>query len=210
LGSDGSVVTFSWTTNAVVARSEYRFDQDGFQSVGTGGSVQSYNLDEGVHTFTLKSYHFNEFVYVDTSITFTVDAVKGPALMFKPRFRRISAATDFIDSIKVEEVAGALGASFVVKYDPRMIQISEVKSPFEPELLLLYNQRSGELLIDFVCTGSLSHGLNGSTAVVTITCRGLGSAGQTTFLAFDKVIFRDLNNAGIAVRETPNAKVEFR
>ncbi len=104
-------VTISWTGTSVVEKYEYSFNGGSFVETSDSTLFLS-DLDEGIKTFSIKPLKADK----DTSITFTVNAIPGPGIVFSPRV--ITAdTTDTTVSLILEEVENFMGAHIEIYCD---------------------------------------------------------------------------------------------
>ena len=91
-----STVTIGFEGNDEVIEYSYNLDSSGYSDWSSSTSATLDYLDEGLHTFSVKGrYASMEEDETPASISFTVNAVTGPALMFYPR-RAITSQNNIV------------------------------------------------------------------------------------------------------------------
>ena len=74
----------------------YKLDNQNWSNWSNVKEATFTYLDEGKHTFMVKAKYINNIEQEEPAkVDFTVDAVKGPALMFRPRKVEITAGQYF-------------------------------------------------------------------------------------------------------------------
>ena len=147
-----TVVTFQWQGNQPdsVIRFSYRLDSNPWSTPDSSKQKTFSYLDEGVHTFGVKaSYLTNIQQDTATSRTFTVDAVKGPALMLVPRKTDIALGSSQQPQpeIYVEEATDLGGAKIVIEYDNTKFDVDSVQVYDDARSIL---KKNGGTLVNFV------------------------------------------------------------
>ena len=221
--SNGEIVTtavasFSWEGNKPFMLFKHAFDGE-WQDWTDQKSAQFTYLDEGDHSFSIKSTYTTEAG--DTSghesevstIDFKVDAVDGPALVFYPR-RHIASVGETVNfKIIAEEVENLSAAEILVSYDKRSIKILDVtqgnifvggsESLFHTEI----DSLSGNLYLLTALLGGQSPSFSGTSDIVSITVKVV-EAGMT-YLSFQgSEVFKDPDNNTITIVEAVNGLVE--
>lgn len=115
---------FQWTGNFPDERMlfSYRMDSSSWSPVSIGTTARYDLLEEGAHTFFVKGLYRNgEEQIVPTQISFTVDAVLGPELMFSPRKMSVRQGDLFDLVLRAEEMSEIAGGKIIVQYDKLMM-----------------------------------------------------------------------------------------
>jgi len=122
-----SEVTFVWRGGDDVRNFTYRLDDEEWSpwTVNTRTTVPC--LDEGSHTFWLAGQYPDEGAKSDTlKRTFTVDAVKGPAIRIRPMCISASLGEEFEVEVIAEEVTDLMLAHIVMTFDPSVLEVLDV------------------------------------------------------------------------------------
>jgi hypothetical protein len=169
-------------------------------------SVASFtfsNLDEGDYLFSVKSRYLEmteEDLSPDTR-HFTVDAVKGPTLMTRPRYKIVKPGTSFEIEIVAEEVTGLVAVHAVLAYDRSVLETKgedigtgDFLGASGGEILFLKDlSDSGTIEINSGVVLRGSSGAQGSGAIARITFKALRT-GETTLNFIQEPEFRDPEN----------------
>jgi len=103
-------VTIPWSGNETARMYQYTLD-DTVQSYWTSDTHHTFtNLGEGQHTFSLVANNGYGSTGSPSELTFIVDAVQGPGIVFSPRV--ISGASEV--TLTLEDVQGLMGAHIEV------------------------------------------------------------------------------------------------
>ena len=120
---EASSVTFSWMGNETDML--YRYSVDSVWSDwDLSETITIDYIDEGFHGFAVQSSYITGDTSTIESISFTVDAVEGPALMFYPRRQVTSQGSSVQFQVLAEEVYNVAGAEFTILFDPTELQIN--------------------------------------------------------------------------------------
>ena len=216
------VVTFRWvgTENALLF--QYQIDNGAWSAWGTDDSVRFDYLDEGAHRFAVRSQHRNGITIEEhfPARNFTVDAVHGPAVMFQPRLKTVSAGAAFVYDIRAEEVTNLFAARLTFHFSPGAIRIDSVQAgdfvksnggralQF-PDLNTIDNI-NGLVTVNLVVTGGTPAGITGSGAIARLFGKGLTA--QTDSLYFTSAVtsYRDTANAAIPIVQMVAGKLVVR
>jgi hypothetical protein len=108
--------------------SEYRYKIDSYDWIDwiEEGSITLNYLDEGDHQLSVQSRYLNGDTSDVARISFIVDAIGGPALMFYPRRHFAQAGETVIFQILAEEVIDLMMSEIHLDYDPDMLEIISV------------------------------------------------------------------------------------
>ncbi len=104
------MVTFVFSGNKFISQYSWKLDNNDWSGWSVDSSVTLSYLDEGNHEFQVKG-RYNVMDEDDTPAlrNFVIDAVQGPALLFKPRKVSIASGGTFTVDVLVEEVENLAG-----------------------------------------------------------------------------------------------------
>lgn len=123
---NSSEAAFGWEGNAEGMQFRFRRDGQSWSDWGNATAAVLYYLDEGAHTFALQGKYISEDTSAIARVTFIVDAVTGPALMFYPRAQAGSQGSTVPFMIMAEEVSNLAAAEFTITFDPTELQIVDI------------------------------------------------------------------------------------
>ena len=119
-------IEFTWEGNELVTEYRYKYDSfDWTEWSESTSAILSY-LDEGDHQLAVQSRYLNGDTSDVASVSFVVDAVAGPALMFYPRRHFAQAGETVTFQILAEEVTNLMMSEIHLEYDPAMLEIMSV------------------------------------------------------------------------------------
>ncbi len=219
--------TFSWEGNRSLeiqfgrSLSEYSFRLQHLEWPGlsewlewsewTGAASFTFsNLDEGDYLFSVKSRYIGmtaEDLSPDTR-HFTVDAVKGPTLMTRPRYKIVKPGDSFEIEIVAEEVTGLVAVHAVLTYDRSVLETrgedigtGDFLGASGGEILFLKDlSDSGTIEINSGVALGNSSGAQGSGVIARIKFKAL-TAGETALNFVQEPEFRDPGNNPILVEK---------
>jgi Cohesin domain len=208
-------VTFTWQGNVGAKEFSYNCDAGGWSVWSAQTSATFDYLDEGTHTFAVRARHHNGITIERNppQIDFTVDAVKGPSLMFCPRRTSILRRQTFTYDIKAEEVSFMYGTKMSIQYDPTYVTVTGiiagamVNSNSGTSILLpTIDSIAHTITIEIATIGRTPKGVSGSGVIATLQCKAIVAG--TTLFQFNstQTLLRDTLNAPI----TPNTLVQGR
>ena len=119
-------IEFTWEGNELVTEFRYKYDSFDWTDWGENTSATLSYLDEGDHQLALQSRYLNGDTSVVASISFFVDAVAGPALMFYPRRHFAQAGETVTFQILAEEVTNLMMSEIHLEYDPAILEIMSI------------------------------------------------------------------------------------
>ena len=180
-------VTFQWTTdnNSEVVEFAYRLgDNYSWSAWSTNTQVNYPLLSEGSYNFQVKArYPERNNLEQETpdARSFEVNAVSGPALMFKPRAVSLDGGDQFITTnFYVDEIQNVVGLKYVLQFDPDLLEVDSVyvdpdaiSSDTDFELISYVendNASSGQVAINAAFAG-LPDGVSGSGTIGFIRFR---------------------------------------
>jgi hypothetical protein len=193
--ADGATLTNAQVTcewegldNAVSFR--YKLDDEAW-SAWTTQTTQTFFLDEGIHGFAVTAKNeFNREDPTPDSITFTVDAISGPALWIKPRQRTLAVSASCSLYVWMEDALNLMLGSIELIYDNTVLRIKSVEIDttllganggmvqFIPE----YHDTMQVVKVTFGIVGGSPKGVSGNGALFMMDC--LLKTADTTSIDF--------------------------
>ena len=119
-------IEFTWEGNELVTEFRYKYDSFDWTEWSESNSATLSYLDEGDHQLAVQSRYLNGDTSDVASVSFMVDAVAGPALMFYPRRHFAQAGETVTFQILAEEVTDLMMSEIHLEYDPSMLEIISV------------------------------------------------------------------------------------
>jgi hypothetical protein len=209
-----SSVTFTWAGTVDVLDYSYEYDAGNWLGWSSQTSVTLDYLDEGQHSFAVRARHRNgkNIELNPPHINFTVDAVKGPSLMFLPRRKYALQGQAFTYDIKAEEVSFIYGTKISIQYDPSHVNVTGVltgaliNANGSSIILPTIDSIAHTITIELATIGRSPKGVSGSGVLATLLCYAKISG--TTLFSFNssQTLLRDTLNVPI----TPNTLVQGR
>jgi len=196
----------------------YKLDNRGWSAWDPATSVVLTDLDEGRRTFTVRALHRDRVTIEQNppSISFTVNAVKGPAIMFVSRRKEVKFGEQFLYYIVAEEIQNVYGAKIVFTYDNARVLINSIAAgntvnSIAANAQIFSMQYNNSVRIEMFFTGNKPvNGISGSDTIATLNCTAFG-LGQADFVFItDSVKYRNPNNVDIAINQIVNGKVVVR
>lgn len=121
-----STAAFSWNGNVEGMLFRYFFDGRVIREWDAISSAVIEYVDEGDHEFAVQGKYPTGDASDTLFVTFTVDAVSGPALLFSPRKHISPAGGNLSFDILAEEVDSLAAASLSIIFDPTLIKVDSV------------------------------------------------------------------------------------
>ena len=169
-------------------------------------------LDEGDHQLSVQSRYLNGDTSDVASVSFVVDAVGGPALMFYPRRHFAQAGETVTFQIMAEEVTNLMMSEIHLEYDPSMLEIMSISqgSFFQngQNSIFLYeiNAEAGAVQINTTLLDGDAPSVSGTGTLAEIQVNLLQSGSATvSFNGSDAFI--DSENNDITILEKINGLV---
>ena len=209
---DTSAVTFQWTGNELVTSYRYRFDSEVWSDWFSSTSVSLDYLDEGDHSFSLQSQYETGDTSVVLNVSFVVDAVTGPALMFYPRRHIASIGETVTFQIMAEEVENLTAAEFSISFDPAELVVASISQGTmftgngESIFFSEYDNLQGTITISAGLLGGENPSVSGTGDLVTVEVSVL-QVGETELTFDGSEVFRDPDNNSISVNITVNGLI---
>ena len=129
--SDGDTLfsetlTVGWEGNELVSEFRYKLDVFDWTEWSNNSSATLEYLDEGDHQLAVQARYVTGDTSAIASVSFVVDAVGGPALMFYPRRHFAEQGETVTFQILAEEVTDLMMSEIHLEYDPAMLEIMSV------------------------------------------------------------------------------------
>jgi hypothetical protein len=199
-------VPFTWSGNLGVDEYRYWVDSDRpteWNEWGSGKSVTLRQLDEGEHVFHVEGRRSGtgETSPSEDRRTFTVDAVPGPSLMFRPRRAVVEPGKAFTVEVVAEEVTDLMFVRAVIRFDPAMLEVdaSRFDEFLGDEHVFLERLEEGLIDLNMAATDGAPRGLTGTIAILRCRLRGNTEA-TMEFLPSSKMRDPDGNDIDIKQR----------
>ena len=204
-------LSLAWQGNELVTEYRYKLDSFPWTDWLEDTSATFEYLDEGEHVMSIQSRYLSGDTSAIVSLSFVVDAVEGPALMFYPRRHVISQGSNVIFQILAEEVTDLMAAQIYLGFDPSKLEIVSVTqgSFFQngQESIFSYEVSSGsiEVLTTLLSSSSPSVSGTGDLIQIEVKCLQSGSAS----VSFNGALFRDPNNLNIPINDYVHGRVDI-
>ena len=198
-------VTFGWTGNELVTAYRYKLDSDVWSAWSADTTATFDYLDEGDHNVSIQSSYLSGDTSSVASVSFVVDAVTGPALMFYPRRHLASVGETVTFQILAEEVEDLTAAEFTISFDTTDLEIISITqgSMFSGsgESIFHAENGSGTLSILTAILGGENPSVSGTGDLVTVELSVL-QVGETELTFDGSEVFRDPDNNDVLINET--------
>ena len=112
--------------NDLVSEYRYKLDQFDWSDWSIDSLIALEYLDEGEHSLSFQSRYSTGDTSQVSNVTFFVDAVSGPSLMFFPRKHIIENGSEATFLLKVEEITSFMAGEIHLSYDPSKIEIVSI------------------------------------------------------------------------------------
>ncbi len=217
-------VTFQWRGNQAdsLMLFSFKLDNQNWSEWSQNKKVTYEYLDEGKHTFYVKAKYVNNIEQqTPTVINFTVDAVKGPSLMFVPRKSVVDKGSVFEVVIFAEEFVNFAGAKIVVNYDSSLLQLYNVEVYKDTRSILLKNggtiidfveTETGKVIMNIAVAGGNPNNVSGTGAIGSLRFKVKDNAlSQRTNIIFtNETVIRDSDNNKVQIKELVQGIVEIK
>ena len=197
-------VEFTWEGNELVAEYRYKLDSFSWTSWTENASATIDYLDEGGHQLLVQSRYLNGDTSDVASVSFVVDAVDGPSLMFYPRRHFAQAGETVTFQIMAEEVTNLMMTEIHLEYDPSMLEIMSISQGgfFQnaQNSIFLYeiNTEAGAVQINTTLLDGDTPSISGTGDLAEIQVKLLQSGSATvSFNGSDAFIGPENNNITI-------------
>ena len=119
-------IEFTWEGNELVTDFRYKLDSFDWTDWNESNTATLSYMDEGDHQLSVQSRYLNGDTSDVASVSFIVDAVGGPALMFYPRRHIAQAGETVTFQIMAEEVTNLMMSEIHLEYDPSMLEVMSI------------------------------------------------------------------------------------
>ena len=229
-GGDGDIlltnsVSFIWSGKNELSQFAYKLeDFDSDWSDWSSNLEVAYNyLDEGDYIFNVKEkYSTGDEQETPTAISFTVNAIAGPAFVMKRQLVEINNNNAFAVDVIAEEVDNLLAALIKIEFDTDKLDVLSIDTAGTS------NWSANTDGITFVATSVTDANTNGwmeinttrlggepvgmtgtgTVATITFTARNTGVT-NITFSAGNTCQMRDSNNTNLDINELVLVRVEI-
>ena len=116
----------AWQGNELVTEYRHKLDSFSWTDWSEDASTTLEYLDEGEHTISIQSRYLSGDTSSVVSLSFFVDAVKGPALNFYPRHHAITQGDTVTFQVLAEEVTDLMAAEIHLLYDSSKLEIVSI------------------------------------------------------------------------------------
>ena len=207
-----SDITFSWEGNELVTEYRSKLDAGTWKDWSDATTFVWEYLDEGNHQIALQGRYNSGDTSDVVTISFTVDAVQGPALIFYPRAVTASVGSSVTFQVLAEEVTNLTAAQFNISFDPSKLEILSVtqgamlqisgESIFDVD----YDNATGSVSVITAALGGSQPAVDGTGVLLELELK-VNAAGTST-LEFDGTeLFRDPDNNDITIAQMVNGLV---
>ena len=121
-----SDITFSWEGNELVTEYRSKLDAGAWKDWSDATTFVWEYLDEGNHQIALQGRYNSGDTSDVVTISFIIDAVQGPALMFYPRRHLTSNGETVTFQIMAEEVTDLMASEIHLEYNRSQLEIISV------------------------------------------------------------------------------------
>ena len=193
--------------NALVIEYRLRLDESEWTEWSSENLFTLDYLDEGDHTIYGQARYFSSDESEIISLSFIVDAVDGPSLMFFPRRITATQGETVTFSIMAEEVYDLAGLETVLEFDPAKVTLMSVSSAGlfdetgDPIFFYEHNESQGRLTVTAAVWGDESPAFTGTHPIAILSFRA-DHTGNISIDFGETSIFRDPNNLNITVWES--------
>ena len=215
---DKSTISLSWEGNEFSSDFSYRLEPLDYAKIvgidtawsewSIDTSVTLTYLDEGSYNFYVKSrLNLDTEEDIPEMVSFTIDAVIGPALRMYPLHQRVSAGSSCDIYIYIEEVENLVGIELDVSYNTAVISQIEIT---KGELLtnastFFTDPEYGEGVIRIIASPENFTGINGIGAAAKLTFT-ITDSDTLSFL--QSSLFKDSDNHSIDILERVEGIIE--
>ncbi len=224
--SDGSTitsaqVTFEWAGNKPDMLFRIRLNEGTWSEWTSATSYTWGFLNEIEYTFEVQAGYDpgqgNDPSLIDNTpamVTFTVDAVNGPSLMFLPRLTKAAGGTQFNVFLLAEEVVNMMLVSTELAFDPTHLAVVSITAgnflTSTGGSIVSYHDwdnAAGRITLNLATATGSPPGVSGTGNLVTIRFRvKVNSESDVTFVSQSTVMRNPLNQT-IAIRSLVSGKV---
>ena len=210
--------TFKWYGNNNQCEFSYRLNNNDWSPWSSDSSVTLDYLDEINHVFQVKAKYSSDSVqHVPSTVTFTVDAIEGPALWLYHKKVETSVNDTFSIYVMAEEVTELAIMSVVLNFDPAYLQIQEYEICENDSILNgseffkvnKCDNTNGQLTVYLALESSEQGSLNGSGPIIRVYFKAMQQG--TSNISFDDgCYFRKANNNPIEIISKVSSLIEIK
>lgn len=212
------IVTFRWSGNNDDCQFSYRLNNDSWSPWSTDTSITLDYLDEIHYSFQVKAKYSTDSVqYIPSTVSFTVDAIEGPALWLYHKKVETSVNDIFSIYVMAEEVSDLAMMSVILNYDPAFLQVQNYEICEDDSILngsevIQVNKcdnTNGQLTVYLALESTEQENLNGSGQIIRAVFKAV-QRGTTTIIFDDGCYFRKANNDPIEIISKVSSLIEIR
>ncbi len=220
---DGSTIntdifTFRWSGNNDDCQFSYRLNNDSWSPWSTDTSITLDYMDEIHYSFQVKAKYSTDSVqHVPSTVTFTVDAIEGPALWLYHKKVETSVNDIFSIYVMAEEVTELAMMSVILNFDPAFLQVQNYEICEDDSILnghqIIRTDKfdfvNGILTIYLALISSEQESLSGCGPIVRVNFKAMQQGTSNIF--FDNgCYFRKANNDPIEIISKVSSLIEIR
>ena len=209
--SPTATITVKGNTDAV--QFSYILDGSAWSAWTTATTFTLTDLDEGTHTFKVRAVH-RDLTTIEQnppSITFTVHAVTGPALMFGTRKLTVTNGNTFTCYVVAREVQNLYGVRFVFTYDPSAIKLQSISNGTisNNTVQMLSKLSAGDVAMPNCSLRAMVRfkALAVQNTIVAINFTAIKTGTNNLTFFSDSVQFRTPSNTPITINQIVNGKI---
>ena len=197
--SDGDIVysesiTLELSGNELVSEYRYKLDQFNWTEWRVDNDITLNYLDEGEHNISVQSRYSTGDTSEVYSLSFIVDAVIGPSLMFYPRRHFVPNGSNATFHVNVEEITDFMAAEIHLSFDPAKTEIVSINAgsifSTDSESIFHYDIDNSVGQIDFLMTllNATTPSFSGTADIIEITIKNKTSNNSTISFASNQVL----------------------
>ena len=196
--------------NNLVSEFRYKLDSLAWMEWSDASIINMNYLDEGDHQLLIQSRYMNGDTSTVLPVSFIVDAVSGPSLLFYPRRHITDLNQSVTFEIRAEEVSNLMAVEIHLVYNPSLIEVISITqgTMFQngQESIFTYEIGSNSIEILTTLLNSDLPFVNGTGALALIEVKSL-QAGSSSISFNGNDVFRDPDNNDIVILEKINGIV---
>ncbi len=214
---DTDEVMFCWCGNTEDCLFSYKLNNNPWSPWDADTTVSFNYLDELDYLFQLKaSYPTGSEQAVPETVTFTVDAIEGPALWLYHKKVKTTVNDTFSVYVVVEEVNDLAMAAVNLNFNPEYLQIQSYEI-LENDSVLAgkqviqvdnHDNDIGKMTVYLALVSSENASVSGTGSIIRIVFRSL-KQGITEIEFDDDCYFRKADNTEIPMLDRVNSLVEI-
>ena len=199
----------------IIANMEFSYKRD--QQKWSNWTIQTYTtlnyLDEGPHTFFVKGRYLSGYQEaIPDSISFTTNAVTGPALRVAPLYKETVNGDLFNVDLMAEDLSNVAGAEVLLLFDATVLAYQRVESGeffarAQGDVLELSKLKSANLVqINIGAYNGTYRSASGSGVIARVYFKSI-KAGQSTLIIQQGSTLRDKDNKTLTLNSLVNGIV---